>query len=287
MKTRFIDDLKLKALDIFPKKTFSRAVGTWSSLRLPSLVSKLQNRIFSDVVSLQKTEAEMTIDQYPTLDALFTRRLKEGARIIDESPAAVVSPADGRLANFGTIRDGTLIQAKGIEYSLTALLSDRLYAREFAQGGWFTVYLSPHDYHRVHFPVSGVVKSYRHIEGQHFPVGKFSSANVPNLYCINERIVTCLETENGQKMAVVMVAAMGVGNMSLSYLPVKDGLRPDWKIFNPENFETVSRNRGDELGIFHLGSTVVVVFQKNMINPVENLEEGMPVSMGQTLGRLI
>ncbi|MBN2725309.1 MAG: phosphatidylserine decarboxylase [Deltaproteobacteria bacterium] len=281
-----VDEIKLKALELFPKKAFSSAVGKWAAIRFPSMVSRLQNRVFSHAVSLMRDEAELDIENYPTLDALFTRRLKAGARTVDMAPGSIVSPSDGHLASFGTVQEDTLIQAKGINYTLSELLGDRILGKELNYGKYFTVYLSPHDYHRVHFPLDGTVISFRHIDGQCFPVGEFSTLNVQNLYCINERIVTVCEAPTGRKAAVVMIAAMGVGNMSLSYLPLVEGTHPDWKIFDKEHFSKVEKKRGDELGIFHLGSTVVVVLEKDMGELLPALETGMPLTMGRQIGIL-
>ncbi len=270
MSQGLIDKTNLKLLTVFPKKRFSTLVGRWASLALWPPLARLQSELFSSLAAINREEIEAPMGSFSTLDALFTRRLKPGARPVPGDVRLVLSPADGHLESCGPISGDTLLQAKGLTYSLEALLDDPERAAPFVDGTFITIYLSPHDYHRVHFPMGGEVSGYRHIPGACYPVGTFSRHNVPDLYARNERVVTYLDTPHGA-VAVIMVAAMGVGNMTLSFLsaPGAPGVAA-----------------GDELGIFHLGSTVVMLFERGMILPPD-LGEDQPVTVGTPLTGLL
>src|SRR6185503_19618757 len=140
-----------------------------------------------------------------------------GARPIDATPGRVVSPADGTVVECGLATAGTLIQAKGISFDLATLLGDEAEARRLEGGAYLITYLSPKDYHRVHFPVGGKVVGWNHIPGALFSVGAESVRREPGLFVRNERLVTLIEMEGGGRCAVVMVAAVGVGHITVSY----------------------------------------------------------------------
>ncbi len=267
-----IDQMKFQLLNAFPKRSFSLLLRRWSALSLPWPLRRLQTEVFCTLVSLNTEESARPVTEYKTLDALFTRELKCGVRPIEADPQTLISPADSTLESHGSILQETLIQAKGIEYDLQRLLNGDPRGERFANGSYITLYLSPHDYHRVHFPVSGAVVGFEHIPGTLFPVGTFSRNTVPSLYARNERVVTYIETQHGL-VAVVMVAAMGVGNMTLSYDTV-----PLITDFGAK----VPCTRGEELGVFHLGSTVVLLFEEGRLDPLET-PRGTSLTMGSTL----
>ncbi|MBU1241319.1 phosphatidylserine decarboxylase [Myxococcota bacterium] len=269
-----LNKTKYELLKLFPKKTFSNIVGKWAAIPFPGPFARLQSQVFCSIASLNRDEIEAPVDSFATLDALFTRRIKPSSRTIASDPDLVLCPADGRLESAGAINETTLIQAKGLTYDLGGLLEDEAKRDVFRNGTFITVYLSPHDYHRVHFPVSGEVTTYRHIPGEFFPVGNFSRRYVPGLYARNERVITYVKTPAGM-VAVIMVAAMGVGNMTLSYLPSATDSEP----------RPIPCAAGQELGIFHLGSTVVMLFEEGIIQRFD-FEEQQLMTMGIPLGRL-
>ncbi|WP_456447661.1 archaetidylserine decarboxylase [Thiolapillus sp.] len=264
-----------KLMELAPKRWYSDMAGRLSRIHLPSPADRWEVAAFQRLAGIDMDEAELPLEAYPTINALFTRKLKEGARQVDSREYVLVSPVDGRLLSFGHVQDQTLVQAKGIDYTIEDLLLDRMEARTFAGGSYVTLYLSPRDYHRVHFPVSGVVRAYRHIHGDSFPVSPWSVRSVERLYCRNERIVTYIRSPRFGEVAVVMVAAMGVAHMTLSYLP--------YDVRKMKEYQNVHiyRAKGDELGIFHLGSTVIVLTEK----PADflDIEEGARTLMGQAL----
>jgi phosphatidylserine decarboxylase len=276
-------ELRKVLLRHLPRRHFSHLLLRWSRIHLPGPLTRLQNEAFARLVRLDASEAEWQVSHYPTLNAFFTRRLHADARPIDPDPASVVFPCDGRLGAFGPIREGTLVQAKGIDYRVEQLLLDPELAPVFADGHFQTIYLSPRDYHRVHFPVAGTVVRYRHIPGHSgtsYPVGRFCMAHIDKLYCRNERLVTLLETPHG-KVAVVMVAATGVGNMTLSYLPTHFPQKTRQTDHGQE--VRVSVGKGDECGIFHMGSTVVLLFERGPWD-FSRLDEGRHVRFGRPMG---
>lgn len=196
---------------------------------------------------------------FDTFDSFFTRRLKPGARPLDPEQEAVLSPADGRLEDAGVIEVSSTLRIKGRNYSVAELLEDRLASSLYAGGQFAVVYLSPRDYHRVHAPVSGAVRILRHVDGTLFPVNAIGLKHVPRLFARNERVV--IEQENAQHgpIATVMVGAIGVGRISVSFdaeLVTNDGRLCRQVAFAPDQAPVLKR--GDELGAFHLGSTVIV-----------------------------
>ncbi len=264
-----------KLMELAPRRWYSDMAGYLSRVHLPSPADRWEVAAFQKLVGIDMDEAELPLEAYPTINALFTRKLKEGARPVDDREEVGVSPVDGRLLSFGHVHDQTLVQAKGIDYTIEDLLLDRLEAKTFSGGSYVTLYLSPRDYHRVHFPVSGVVRAYRHIRGDKFPVSPWSVRSVQGLYCRNERIVTYIRSPRFGEVAVVMVAAMGVAHMTLSYLPY------DVRKMKEHQNVHIYRAKGDELGIFHLGSTVILLTEKQA--DFIDIEEGTKKLMGQAL----
>src|SRR5262249_47479872 len=153
-------------------------------------------------------------------EGFFSRRLRPGARVPCREPGAMLSPADGVVCALGTTNGGRLVQAKGRWYSMRALVGDELLARRLTTGAFITVYLSPRDYHRIHAPVGGRVRRYLHIPGRLVPVSARFVSSVSDLYVENERLIIELDTPVGV-VAVVMVAAAGVGNLALSPPPIE------------------------------------------------------------------
>jgi phosphatidylserine decarboxylase len=254
----------------------------WGSRRaIPRLLRGPLYRAYSRVTGADPGEAERELADYPTLGDFFARRLREGARPVDPDAAALISPCDGAVAAAGRIEGGTLIQAKGKSYRLDQLLADGRAAARL-DGGWYaTVYLSPADYHRVHAPIDGRVVAIDHVPGSLFPVKPVFTRNVEGLFARNERAVIHLETEIGPA-AVVMVAAIGVAHLQLVHAPAT--ARRERRRF--ELAAPAPVRRGDEVGAFLLGSTVVVVVPE-AAGPID-LAVGEVVRVGQriaTIGR--
>ena len=221
-------------------------------------------------------------DTYPTFNAFFTRELREGARPVAAGSRSIVAPADGRLTEFGTITDGTLLQAKGIRYPIAELLGeDGAAVAPFMGGTFATVYLAPRDYHRVHAPVAGRLVSTRYIPGRRFAVNVATASVVDRLFCRNERVACRFEGEFGHA-AVVLVGALNVSSISTArHGEIASGPARRW-----EESEPVACARGEEIGRFNLGSTVIVVFARGAAVWDEALVRGQTLRMGARIGTL-
>lgn len=260
-----------------PKKWMSHFVGKLAHLSLPSQLNQPLIKAFAQHYNIDLSEIEKPIEDYQTLGEFFSRRLKPGARPIF---GEVIHPCDGVLIESGKIHEELLIQAKGKSYSLSEFLPDNPWAQDFKEGSFFTYYLAPHNYHRVHSPVSGEVRWTTVVPGELWPVNSWSVKNVKDLYAINERVITGLETEKG-RVILVMVGATNVGSMSFTF-------DPNIKTNNPRKKEVVRRQYdsgrflkvGDEFGAFHLGSTVVAIYEKSW--DLSHIER-TAVLMGQKL----
>ncbi len=201
-------------------------------------------------------------------------------------PVAVVAPCDGRMSAVGPIRSGQLIQAKGRTYRLDDFVADEALAAELTGGAYMTFYLSPRDYHRVHAPVRGRLAGYQYIPGKLMPVsGRFRRA-ADRLYAANERVVLRLETDRGP-VAVALVAASGVGNISLAATGLESRHLRRARRAHQVRFDVpLGVDRGAELGAFHLGSTVVVMFPRGMVDLAEDADRDRAVVLGEAVAVL-
>ncbi|SDO20810.1 phosphatidylserine decarboxylase [Halomonas shengliensis] len=264
-----------------PHHLLSRLVGRLAECRQPALRNALV-RAFIRRFGVDMAEAaEPDPTAYATFNDFFTRALKTDARPIGEG---VVSPADGRLSQFGAIEAGQLLQAKGHRFSAMELLGgDGDAARHFLGGSFATVYLSPSDYHRVHMPFAGTLTEMVYVPGRLFSVNAATTAHVPNLFARNERLVCHFDTEHGP-MALVLVGAMIVAAIETVWAgqitPLPRGEVQRLRFDTPVRLE-----KGQEMGRFKLGSTVVMAFAEPL-SFADGIEAGDKVQMGQSLGEL-
>ena len=217
---------------------------------------------------------------YPTFNSFFTRRLKPGLRPIDSEPRSITSPADGSISQIGTLQQDLLLQAKGISYSLAALLGGQSHLVELFLGGSFaTIYLAPKDYHRVHMPVSGTLQETVFIPGQLFSVNTETAQAVPNLFARNERLVSIFKTEHGP-VAVILVGAMLVGSIQT----VWGATTVSRTILRSQASQPTALQKGDEMGHFKMGSTVILLFGKEAAHWHETLHAASVVQVGESIG---
>lgn len=217
-------------------------------------------------------------DEYTSFNEFFTRLLKPGMRPITQGPQDIACPADGRISQIGKIQADSLFQAKGFYYTVSSLLGgSAAHAALFKDGRFATIYLSPRDYHRVHMPVAGTLRETIYIPGRLFSVNVATVDAVPNLFSRNERLVCLFDTAIGP-MAVILVGALLVGSMRTAWnTPItKD-------ISTQKITQTIELSRGEELGYFQMGSTVLVLFG-NQSQWDLSLREGSAVRMGQLIG---
>ena len=223
---------------------------------------------------------ESAPEAYANFNAFFTRALKDGARPIADAP--VVCPADGAISQLGEINRGRIFQAKGQDYSLQTLLGDdKALTAEFDGGSFATIYLSPRDYHRVHMPVDGTLRSMTYVPGKLFSVNTTTAENVRSLFARNERAICVFDTEFGP-MAMILVGAMIVAGIET----VWDGqVAPPPRQLTTRSYpqEAPTLKKGEEMGRFKLGSTVILLFGKDKIDWLDKFEALTPTRLGEAL----
>jgi len=274
-------DFFVQTQTVLPKKLITSLAGVLARLRYRPIKNFLIGS-FIRAYEVDMTEADaMSIDQYADFNDFFTRRLRSGARPLPENAKAMVSPADGVISELGQVSQMQIIQAKGKMYSVSKLLGDNDLAVYMDGGCFTTVYLSPKDYHRVHMPLNGKPLSIRYIPGKLFSVNNRTAQNVDSLFAINERLVITFEDEETKKnFVLVMVGALIVGGMET----VLTGFIKRSKVPSILDFQKTTLLRGEELGRFYLGSTVILLCPKGMVELDELMAPGMSVKMGQKIG---
>jgi phosphatidylserine decarboxylase len=291
-------------LRILPRARIGRAIGRLAERPWSPSVGRAVVGAYSRIYAVQLDECAQ--GTWGSFDAFFTRRLREGARLVDPDPHAVVSPADGRIESMSAIEPSGTLLVKGRPYSVAELVGDAEEARRFVGGAGCVVYLSPRDYHRVHAPVSGAVGRIRSMPGDYYPVNAIGVRHVSNLFCRNRRVAIEIDADAGLgRVTVVMVVAMIVGKITTLGVRALDVRRPDRRegadadtdvrrpdrregadantdVRRPDRREGADANtdadtdvplgdhlfspplgvrRGDEIGVFHLGSTAVVLVE--------------------------
>lgn len=234
-------------------------------------------------VDLEEAERDRP-ESYASLNDFFTRRLKPQARPIAGGERTLISPVDGFLTQFGTAHGGEMIQAKGLRYQLEELLGERQdRVAALISGSYATLYLAPHQYHRVHLPLAGTLQRTRYIPGKRYSVNSATAAALPGLFCRNERVACWFETAVGP-MAVVLVGALNVSSISTAWLgEIASGRARLW---TDAELSQRDYRRGEEIGRFNLGSTVVLVLPPERAAWRPDLAPGQTVRMGQALGSL-
>ncbi|PHS19551.1 MAG: phosphatidylserine decarboxylase [Kangiella sp.] len=255
------DKFKILTQYLLPKHFVSVLAGHLAQVRTPWFKNLFITK-FAKAYNIDMSIAvEPELTKYACFNDFFTRAIKAETRPIDESENAFCSPVDGAMSQFGKIEDGRIVQAKNHHYSALELLGgDKELADNFIDGEFCTIYLAPKDYHRIHMPCDGELISMSHVPGQLFSVNPLTAQNVPRLFARNERVVNIFETKFG-KMALVLVGATIVGSIETTWAgnitpPSRKDVRT-WK-YDPRE---VSIKKGEEMGRFKLGSTVVLLME--------------------------
>ncbi len=222
--------------------------------------------------------------RYPSFNVFFTRALKSGVRPMAQEAGAVVSPADGVISEIGYLDEGRLLQAKGRSYELHDLLAgDVDLVEAFVRGSFLTIYLAPKDYHRVHMPVGGKLQHMIHVPGSLYSVGPATVNSIPNLFARNERVISIFETEQGP-LAVILVGATCVGSIETLWhgvvTPPTGRVLQHWE-YGQEGIEL---QRGDEMGRFNMGSTVILLFASGAVRWLDSLKANDSLKMGCMVG---
>ncbi len=243
-------------LRVLPRVRITRAVGKLADARMPDLVSKAVVGAFVRAYSVDLEEAVCPSGPFRSFDDFFTRELLPGRRPECADERAIVSPADGRIDSLGDVSKGGEFIVKGRPYTAGALLGSEEEASRYQGGQYFIVYLSPRDYHRVHAPVGGRVREIRSMQGDLFPVNSIGERHVPSLLAINRRVAIPIESRHAGRVTVVMVGAMIVGRITVACMPERDVPIGHHTLADPWDVE-----RGDEVGVFRIGSTAVVFLE--------------------------
>ena len=282
----------LAALARLPQGALSRGAGRIADTPLPPAWRRSVLGAFARTVGIDLSEVELPLEEYDSIGAFFVRRLKDGARAWPDDERTLGSPVDGVIGRFGTIERGRALQAKGRDYSVAEMLGDDAGADAFEGGHFLTIYLSPRHYHRIHAPCGGSIASATHVPGALLPVNAAAVAKVPDLFARNERLICTIDGAAG-RVPVVAVGAYNVGRIGASF----ERLRPDaadsaasWRTnvrgaaAETRRYDPPIRVRaGDEIMAFHLGSTVVMLFEARRARLLSSLETGAEIRAGSPI----
>jgi phosphatidylserine decarboxylase len=242
-------------------------------------------RVFVWLAGVDLSEATLPRPgDYPTFAAFFTRELRPGLRPLPEDRDAIASPVDGTISEIGRLDGDRVLQAKGLDYTAEALLTDAALAAQFNNGHFATVYLAPHQYHRVHMPATGTLRETRYVPGRLFSVAEYTVQRIPGLFTRNERLVCLFDSPLGP-FASIMVGAMLVSSIETVWAGELQAPRGRKVVTQPHS--GVELARGDEMGRFNMGSTVILLFPRDRIVWRDDLAAGHELLMGQPLGKVL
>jgi phosphatidylserine decarboxylase len=268
---------------LLPQHALSRLVLRATRVRTPWFKNWLV-RGFLKLYPIDMTEAAQGDPlNFGSFNEFFTRALRPGARAIAADPRAIACPVDGTISEAGIIDGERLLQAKGRSFSLTELLAAQPWARSFEGGSFATIYLAPFNYHRVHMPLRGDLKDTVYVPGRLFSVNAVTASHVPKLFARNERVLTLFDTALGP-VALVMVGALNVGSMATVW--AGDITPAARRVTTRLPAQQMSLEKGEELGRFNMGSTVILLFQQDRARWLGDVRGGAIVRLGQSLGSL-
>lgn len=272
--------------ELLPQQLLSRWMHRLARSTAPMLRNATIRAVLRAYPQIALAEAvEPDPFAYPSFNAFFTRALRPGLRPLEGGERDLVSPVDGTMSQLGAVRDGQLLQAKGLYYTAGALLADEAAARRYDGGGFACIYLAPYDYHRIHMPLAGRLLAARYVPGQLFSVNAATARTVTSLYARNERVVCEFDTALGP-LAMVLVGALFVGSIETVFAgevnppPARGG-----GVRTLETGLGTELARGDELGRFNMGSTVVLLVGNEALRFAEGVGPGSTLRLGQALAR--
>ena len=272
---------------VLPKQAITALAGKLAHLQGGRLTAAVI-RWFVQRYQVNMTEAQNPdIRAYKTFNAFFTRALKPGARPM--ATADFISPVDGRISQLGRIDIDQLLQAKGHHYSTTALLGgNKNLAKNFENGQFACLYLSPKDYHRIHMPCDGTLRSMTYVPGALFSVNPTTAEGVPGLFARNERVVCEFSSAEHGLFIMVLVGATVVGSMATVWHSSQNGIINPPRSHKPQCWfydnKNITLRQGDEMGRFLLGSTVVMLFEKDALAFSAEWQAARPIKMGELMG---
>ncbi|WPA91974.1 archaetidylserine decarboxylase [Providencia zhijiangensis] len=286
-----LDKIKIRLQFMLPKQGLTQLAG-WFASRNVGFVTQWAIKLFAKAYKVNMNEAQKSeLTAYSTFNDFFIRTLKDGARPIVEAEHQLAQPADGAVSQLGPIDNDLIFQAKGHNYTVEALLAGQYQlADKFRGGDFITTYLSPSDYHRVHMPCDGLLTEMIYVPGDLFSVNPLTAANVPNLFARNERLICVFDTPFGT-MVQILVGATIVGSIDTVWSgcvnPQREGVIKRWTYPAQGEESAIFLQKGEEMGLFKLGSTVINLFEPNKIRFNASLIPGYATRMGELLAESI
>ncbi len=273
----------LTALRAVPQHVVSHLAGWAAARRLPPALRQPVVRGFGRLVGVDFGEVRDPLSSFDSLQAFFTRALRDGVRPVDEAPDALVSPCDGSWGCAGAVEGGQLLQVKGRAYSLARLLGDPPAAGEFDRGTYATLYLAPRDYHRFHAPCTARARRVVYLPGALWPVNRLGREGIGDLFAVNERLCVYLSLgASAADLCLVAVGATLVGKIRLLFDSLTTNIRGGAAI-ERRYPEGVALSKGQECGRFEFGSTIVLLAKPGAAT-IEPKPPGTPVRLGQRIG---
>ena len=276
-------DLFVALQRVLPKHTLSRLIAKVAESKQPWLKNALINRAISAFDINMDEAASDDLGDYENFNAFFTRALKDGVRPLDKAIDGILCPADGEISQAGSISKNRILQAKGIDYSVSRLLGSSAAAKNYEEGRFATIYLSPRDYHRVHIPLAGRLIRSRYVPGALFSVNDQTAQALPGLFARNERLVCEFDSDQVGVFSVIFVGAMLVAGIETVWGGFE---KPGPGAVRETDFsdQLLSFTKGDEIGRFKFGSTVIMLFQDQKTQWTDNIVPHAAVSMGEKIG---
>jgi phosphatidylserine decarboxylase len=283
-----LDYLKALPQYLMPGHLVSRLIYAFTRIRTPAIKNRFTDWFIKQFQVNMAEAAESDPHTYEHFNAFFTRALRADARPIVEGDTTIACPVDGTVSQAGQITDDQIFQAKGHDYSLTALLGgSKERAIPFLGGSFATLYLSPSDYHRIHMPITGSLAEMIHVPGRLFSVSPATTRVIPGLFARNERVVSIFDTAIGP-MAMVKVGAVNVGSIETVWAgqvtPPAGRIVRGWHYDREE--QPILLKKGEEVGRFNMGSTVIILFGPDVMTWAEEIKAGNTVRLGQLLGNV-
>ena len=275
----------MKRSKTFKTSLISRLFGRFASHAFPSFFQRIINKTYTSLMHLDLKEFE-SYENYPTLNALFTRKLTH-PRSFDTHPSIFISPCDGFISAMGTIQEQLALQIKGKAYGISTLLSEFIASankQKLEDGYYLNFYLSPKDYHRYHVPIDMRIAKAIHIAGKLYPVNFKWLHKIDGLFCENERVILECYTQEDKLFYMVFVGALNVGKMCFNFdttiqTNAASGVEQLY------SYENLFLKKGEELGCFQMGSTIVMLFEKDSFEPL--VEENTKITFAKTLGKAL
>lgn len=285
-----MDKLKIALQYMMPKHLLSRLVGKLAAAELGMVTTSVIKWFIKQYKIDMSEAAQSEPEAYASFNAFFTRALKPGIRPLCDDDDYIVHPVDGAVSQCGSIKSGRIFQAKGHDYSALALLGDQVDdAKRFEGGDFATIYLAPKDYHRIHMPIKGTLSKMTYVPGELFSVNPLTAENVPGLFARNERVVAIFETEIGP-IAMVLVGATIVASIETVWagtVTPPTGKKVFTWDYPTEGPEALTLDKGEEMGRFKLGSTVVMLFAKDAIEEfADGVKPKAVTRMGQAFAKI-